>query len=134
MTAPPSWCIRVVSSTDKNSLVRKLMLGRYKDAEGLPPHFSHRSKAIALFQKLDGVDVLVFVMYVQEYGAQCPAPNTRKVYISYLDRYDTNLLIITYACLLFSMPNITPINSTLSHLITPTHPKHNERVFISYNI
>jgi E1A/CREB-binding protein len=45
----------------------------------------YRSRAIFLFQRLDGVDVLLFVMYVQEYDSSAPAPNRGKLYIAYLD-------------------------------------------------
>jgi hypothetical protein len=59
-----------------------------------PTKVNYRSKAIALFQKVDGLDVCIFCMYVQEYGGDdeyepdiaCVAlPQKKRVYIAYLD-------------------------------------------------
>jgi hypothetical protein len=59
-----------------------------------PTKVNYRSKAIALFQKVDGFDVCIFCMYVQEYGgddeyepdiASDAVPQKKRVYIAYLD-------------------------------------------------
>jgi E1A/CREB-binding protein len=47
--------------------------------------YPFKTKAIFAFEEIDGTDVVFFGMHVQEYGSECAAPNTRRVYISYLD-------------------------------------------------
>ncbi|CAH0520497.1 unnamed protein product [Peronospora belbahrii] len=46
---------------------------------------TYRSRCICVFQELDGVDVLIFTLYVQEYGPGSLSPNAGRVYVSYLD-------------------------------------------------
>ena len=50
-----------------------------------PEEFPYRCKCILVFQELDGVDVVLFALYIYEHDEKNPAPNTRTVYISYLD-------------------------------------------------
>ncbi|CAM9226043.1 unnamed protein product [Chrysoparadoxa australica] len=76
--------IRQVSNVDRMHPVGKLLRERYSHL-GYPSEFPCRSKCYILFQNLDGVDVVLFGMYVYEYGHKCAAPNQRRVYISYLD-------------------------------------------------
>lgn len=61
--------------------------------QAAPPQRVHyRSKAIVLFQKIDGLDVCIFCMYVQEYDGQdeyeeavSPVEAKKRVYIAYID-------------------------------------------------
>jgi len=50
-----------------------------------PAEFNYRCKCIIVFQNLDGVDVILFGLYVYEHDEKNPLPNQRSVYLSYLD-------------------------------------------------
>ncbi|CAG0891726.1 unnamed protein product [Darwinula stevensoni] len=77
--------IRVVASSDKIVEVKPGMRRKFTDTGELYPEFPYRAKALFAFEEINGVDVCFFGMHVQEYGSNSPMPNTRRVYIAYLD-------------------------------------------------
>jgi E1A/CREB-binding protein len=76
--------IRQVTSMDRKLEVRERMKRRYA-FKNYPDEFTFRCKCIIVFQNLDGVDAILFGLYVYEHDETNPAPNTRTVYVSYLD-------------------------------------------------
>uniref|UniRef100_A0A672M223 histone acetyltransferase n=1 Tax=Sinocyclocheilus grahami TaxID=75366 RepID=A0A672M223_SINGR len=77
--------IRVVHVSDKVVEVKPGMKSRFVDSGEMSESFPYRTKALFAFEDIDGTDVCFFGMHVQEYGSDCPPPNQRRVYISYLD-------------------------------------------------
>nr|XP_033818435.1 CREB-binding protein isoform X3 [Geotrypetes seraphini] len=77
--------VRVVASSDKTVEVKPGMKSKFVDTGEMSESFPYRTKALFAFEEIDGVDVCFFGMHVQEYGSDCALPNTRRVYISYLD-------------------------------------------------
>jgi len=75
--------VRVVSSKQYKYPAVAAMKTRY--GSDYPDDFPYDSRCIIAFQEVEGKDVAVFAMYVQEYGPACPQPNTNRTYISYLD-------------------------------------------------
>ena len=67
--------VRVVSSVDLAGKAKDVMLQRqWSSGEAYPEAFPYRSRAILALQRVDGHDVLIFMMYTQEYGSECPEP------------------------------------------------------------
>jgi len=85
--------LRQVSSFEKMQPTKEGVLERYQH-KNYPKEFPVKIKCLVLFQNIEGQDVLLFGMYVYEYGHKCPLPNQRKVYISYLDSVIPIILLL----------------------------------------
>ena len=69
-------CVRVVNNVEKLNEV-KMQFGDAFAAGGFPSVFEYKQKVVLMFQELEGVDMCLYCLYLQEYGDKVPAPNTR---------------------------------------------------------
>jgi E1A/CREB-binding protein len=67
--------IRILAANDRVCEVKP----RFKKHFGsqIPDGYPYRTKAIFVFQEIEGVDVVLFGMHVQEYDSRCPGPNSK---------------------------------------------------------
>ena len=79
--------VRMVSNTMHQLEVPAAVRENFPTRHGfkVPRMIPYRQKCILLFQKIEGNDVCLFCLYVQEFDNSCPEPNKSRVYIAYLD-------------------------------------------------
>lgn len=80
-----SLILRVVSNITSSVSLKKPLAPLFTADYGNELSIPYRSKCIAFFQHQNGVDILLFVLYVHEFGDDVTPANRRCVYISYLD-------------------------------------------------
>lgn len=68
--------VRVVNNVDKKNEVKPNFAKEFCQ-DGRADAYIYKQKVILLFQEVEGVDMCLFCMYMQEYGDNCPAPNNR---------------------------------------------------------
>ena len=86
----PTISVRMASNTDQHVEVPEPIVENMSTLDGkkVPELLGYRQKCVLLFQNIDGVDVCLFCLYVQEFSENCPDPNKSVVYVSYLDSVD----------------------------------------------
>lgn len=81
-------CVRLLSAVPQSLRVPGVLRRNFVNPDGtkLPEVLPFESRAVALFQRTDGVDVSLFSMYVHEFGdAGSEGPSAKRVYIAYVD-------------------------------------------------
>lgn len=78
----PNVFIRVLASCHQETRVLPKFKQYFPEVQD---SFAYISKAIYAFQEQDEEDVCFFSLYVQEYGSDVSGPNSRCVYLAYLD-------------------------------------------------
>ncbi|KAL4137322.1 hypothetical protein PRIC2_000844 [Phytophthora ramorum] len=85
--AAQSIVVKVVSSIKISCHVSSVVREHFRsESQEYPQAVDYTSKVIFVFQMINGVEVCIFSMYVQEYDKYCQLPaNRNRTYIAYLD-------------------------------------------------
>ncbi|XP_065216742.1 histone lysine acetyltransferase CREBBP-like [Planococcus citri] len=126
--------IRVVSCSEKLTEVKPGMKSLFVDTGKFPQQFPYKAKTVLAFQEIDGVDVCVFGMHVQEYGSECPQPNQRRVCIELIDtvRFFTPKEFCTrvyHEILLGYLDHVKQLGYTMVHLRDRTPNEGEDFIF-----
>lgn len=78
--------VRIVSNAEKQNEVKPMFAKEFCQ-NGRVDTYTYKQKVILLFQEVDGVDLFLFCMYIQEYGDDCPTPNNRTGISHYYSGY-----------------------------------------------
>lgn len=81
---------------------------RFVDSREMAEAFPYRTKALFAFEEIDGVDVCFFGMHVQEYGWDCPPPNTRSCFASFQRKEGFWLFRLNLGCLILLLSIVLP--------------------------
>ncbi|KAJ8524052.1 hypothetical protein ON010_g17066 [Phytophthora cinnamomi] len=79
--------VKVVSAIKSTCHVSSVVRENFRSkSQEYPQALDYTSKVIFVFQMINGVEVCIFSMYVQEYDKHCQLPaNRNRTYIAYLD-------------------------------------------------
>jgi hypothetical protein len=69
--------VRVVNNVDRRSEVKPRFAEAFCAARGFPDAFLYKQKVVLLFQQIDGVDMCLYCLYLQEYGENAAPPNRK---------------------------------------------------------
>jgi hypothetical protein len=103
----------------------------------MPTELPGTESCFGLFQTVDGLPVLLFLFYAQEYGADCPEPNRNRVYISYVDSVNyfqpKQLRTAVYQRLLLAyIQNASDRGFKACHLWSCPPCKNDEYIFVGH--
>lgn len=125
--------IRIVATCKKKTLVKDEMRSVFSSTDFYP----YQAKTLLAFVEINGNDVCFFAAYFHEYCSDCPPPNTRRIYISYIDSVNffepkQHRSMVYNEILMGYMEHARALGYTSLHLWACPPQKGDEYVFYSH--